>query len=134
MILNDISYVQVVPVDLYFSFAQTYFIICIGLMVMILYPRYSQYTGIELSTGVVFEICHLEGKSVAVACKEFKILMQLKVFLMWKFYRWKPIKNFRFKGINDDYFFNFFFLLISKRFFNLIMNWQTLLNCFWKGS
>lgn len=55
MILNDISYVQVVPVDLYFSFAQTYFIICIGLMVMILYPRNSQYTGIELSTGVVFE-------------------------------------------------------------------------------
>lgn len=71
MILNDISYVQVVPVDLYFSFAQTYFIICIGLMVMILYPRNSQYTGIELSTGVIFEIYHLEEKSVAVACKEF---------------------------------------------------------------
>lgn len=62
MILNDISYVQVVPVDLYFSFAQTYFIICIGLMVMILYPRNSQYTGIELSTGAVFEICHFGEK------------------------------------------------------------------------
>lgn len=31
-------------------------------MVMILYPRNSQYTGIELSTGAVFEICHFGEK------------------------------------------------------------------------
>lgn len=81
-------------------------------MVMILYPRNSQYTGIELSTGVVFDISVWKkccgGPQGILNFDAIKGIPNVWKLENGNFIGEKPIKNSRFKGINDDYFFNFF--------------------------